>query len=107
MITLFRQKATKKPPQKGRKIVFFTNYFFGKIHNKNHHRKQTASFVLQCKLRCGRIIKGVYKTDELLFAMETATKCVKYSFTQGHLKEHFIRNGVQQTIETILGVIEL
>ena len=32
MITLFRQKATKKPPQNGRKIVFFTNYFFGKIH---------------------------------------------------------------------------
>ena len=55
-----------------------------------------------------KIIKGVYKkTDALLFAMETATKCVKYSFTQGHLKEHFIRNGVQQTIETILGVIEL
>ena len=46
------------------------------------------------------------KTDELLFAMETATKCVKYSFTKGHLKEHFIRNGVQQTIETILGAID-
>lgn len=58
MITLFRQKATKKPPQKGRKIVFFTNYFFGKIHNKNHPRKQAVSFVLQSKLRCGRIIKG-------------------------------------------------
>lgn len=55
MITLFRQKATKKPPQKGRKIVFFTNYFFGKIHNKNHHRKQAVSFVLQSKVRCGKI----------------------------------------------------
>jgi len=55
MITLFRQKATKKPPQNGRKIVFFTNYFFGKIHNKNHHIKQAVSFVLQCKLRCGKI----------------------------------------------------
>lgn len=53
-----------------------------------------------------RIMKGAYKnTEALLFAMETATKCVKYSFTQGHLKEHFIRNGVQQAIETILGAI--
>lgn len=64
-------------------------------------------FVLQSKVCCGRIIKGAYKKqDALLFAMETATKCVKYSFTQGHLKEQFIRNGVQQTIETILGAID-
>lgn len=52
-------------------------------------------------------LSKVYKkTDALLFAMETATKHVKYSFTQGHLKEQFIRNGVQQTIETILGAID-
>ena len=63
---------------------------------------------MSCKARFGvvKLSKVYKKTDALLFAMETATKCVKYSFTQGHLKEHFIRNGVQQTIETILGAID-
>ena len=65
-------------------------------------------FLFSCKPRGGVVeLSKVYKkTDALLFAMETATKHVKYSFTQGHLKEQFIRNGVQQTIETILGAID-
>ena len=65
-------------------------------------------FLFSCKASCGVVeLSKVYKkTDALLFAMEIATKCVKYSFTQGHLKEQFIRNGVQQTIETILGAID-